>query len=374
MKKPDPNSLIAYTCSIVVMITAMAIFTKNIFPLIANNEELKHNLSLIDFDVNIIVQTICSYFLLILGALIASRSRVCWIASIFLLSTCLISNLLIAEHYHYTDITPILVALGLLTIFYRHFNLQLYLSYSFVLIGAFLVFVISYGTLGSYLLRDEFSNLQTLGDAFYFTIVTFSTVGFGDILPKTHLARYFVSSMIIIGLLVFTSGITFIGLVLNSKVKKLLTHFNKGKIGMTNHMILMGYNSIMTKILIESYEKKDIPYVVIDETSEIDSDRQLLLDQNKLLKTSYPGNHETLIQARLSEAKMVIVGFDRDADTIFAIMNIKEFLAEYTKRPKILARVFYRENIEKAKIVGADKVIAPHLMVADAIISYSIDD
>ena len=356
------------------MITAMAIFIKNIFPLIADNEEFRHNLTLIDFDINIIIQVICSYFLLILGAMLPFRARICWVASILLLLICLISNFLIAEHYHYTDITPIIVVLGLLFILYRHFNLPLYLSYGFVLIFAFLIFVIFYGTLGSYLLRNQFSNLQTLGDAFYFSIVTFSTVGFGDILPKTHLARYFVTSMIIIGLLMFTTGITFIGLILNSKVKKLLVHFNKGKIGMTNHMILMGYNSIMTKILIERYEREHIPFVVIDETTDIDSDRQLLMDQNKLLKTPYPGNHETLTQARISEAKMVFVSFDKDSDTVFAIMNIKDFLIGHTKRPKILARVFYRENIDKAKMVGADKVIAPHLMVADAIINYTMEN
>jgi|GEM_PF-1976170 len=363
------DKFIAHACSLIIIFTGIWIFGKNIFPLLSDNQQLQHNLSILSFDLNVTIQEICAYFLLVVGASLISRSRISWIVAIVFLIICLISNIVIARQFHYTDITPITTATCILLVCYKYFNKPLYLSYSFVFICAFIVFAICYGTFGSYILRSEFSNLETLGDAFYFSIVTFSTVGYGDILPKTHLARYFVSSMIVIGLIMFTSGITFIAFMINSKIKNMLVHFNKGKVAMTNHIVVIGYN-ILAKLLITRYNKEDIPYLVIDDLQELDSDRQLLLDNNKLLKSSYPGEAEVLAQARANEAKLIIVSFDRDADTIFALMNVHEYLQKFEQRPNVLARIIYQENIEKAKTVGADKVIAPHLMVADAIVDY----
>ncbi len=44
---------------------------------------------------------------------------------------------------------------------------------------------LAYGVIGSYLLRGEFHGIQTWTDAIYYTFETYSTVGYGDILPGT---------------------------------------------------------------------------------------------------------------------------------------------------------------------------------------------
>ncbi|WP_325100629.1 ion channel [Francisella tularensis] len=49
----------------------------------------------------------------------------------------------------------------------------------------------SYSVLGLYYLRDEFDGIKNISDAVYFTIVTFSTVGYGDIHPITEEAKLF---------------------------------------------------------------------------------------------------------------------------------------------------------------------------------------
>ena len=47
-----------------------------------------------------------------------------------------------------------------------------------------------------------FTEPMTRTDALYFTLTTFTTVGFGDITPKTELARVLVMFQMLIGLLV----------------------------------------------------------------------------------------------------------------------------------------------------------------------------
>ncbi len=62
-----------------------------------------------------------------------------------------------------------------------------------------------YGTVGAYTLRHGFTQDLTLFDAFYYAIVTMSTVGYGDIAPVTLEARIFTVSLIVVGVGSFTA-------------------------------------------------------------------------------------------------------------------------------------------------------------------------
>lgn len=64
---------------------------------------------------------------------------------------------------------------------------------------AALIGVQIYGTIGAYALRHEFNRSLSVVDAFYYTIVTVSTVGYGDIVPETLAARLFAVSLIVVG-------------------------------------------------------------------------------------------------------------------------------------------------------------------------------
>lgn len=359
---------IGILCGILVMSCAVIAFISNIYPLLNDNYRLAHNISNPRFVAILITREVLAYMLLVFGIALTGRSRVVWWISIILLILNFTSN--IVSHGMPLHLPLIIVTLFILLLNFRIFDQQLYLSYGFVFISAFVIFALVYGVFGSYFLRSQFINLKTLNDAVYFTLVTYSTVGYGDIFPLTAGAKNFVISMIVMGLVMFTSGITLIVYALNNKIRKILFHLNKGKVSMTNHIVFVGYG-IFTKILIERYRKSGLEFIVIDSGKNMDTDRQFLQEQDLLLISPYPGNKDTLIRARLEEARIVIVSFEQDSDTIFAIMNVAEFLKEVNPRPRIVARVYYEENISKALAVGADEIVAPHLMAADRIMALS---
>ena len=63
-----------------------------------------------------------------------------------------------------------------------------------------LAFILLYGTTGFLLIGDQFQpNISTPIQALYHTVVTVSTVGYGDFLPVTESARVFTVSTILLG-------------------------------------------------------------------------------------------------------------------------------------------------------------------------------
>jgi len=64
----------------------------------------------------------------------------------------------------------------------------------------FMIFFISSG-LFFYVENTLNPNVQTFGDAFYFTVVTLSTVGFGDIIPMSEAGKWVTVLMILSGII-----------------------------------------------------------------------------------------------------------------------------------------------------------------------------
>ncbi len=76
-------------------------------------------------------------------------------------------------------------------------RLQLFITLFFI--------VAAIGTVGFMMLED-----LSFADAFYYNIVTMSTVGYGDIHPTTQAGRIFAVLLIVMG------GATFLGVIANA--------------------------------------------------------------------------------------------------------------------------------------------------------------
>ena len=69
--------------------------------------------------------------------------------------------------------------------------------------------LIMYATFGAYYLGAQFKpRIADLVTAFYYAMVTMSTVGYGDIVPSTPQARLFALSVIVLGVAVFATLLT----------------------------------------------------------------------------------------------------------------------------------------------------------------------
>lgn len=358
-------NVIAKLSSLLLAINAGLIFTLDVLPILINhpNSDLIYT-SKVGFQ--IFFQIINSYLLLFFGLLLSSRSKKIWQIVLVLMLIACVCNVFLWTNYLVVLITLLLFCIIAAT--YKVYDQDLFISYGFIFFGGLLIFALLYGVIGVYLLRTDFNGVKSLHDALYFCIVTYSTVGYGDIYPITNVAKYFVISMIMVGIVIFTSSITLIVYSMNIILRKVLNNINKGKIGMSDHIVLIGYG-ILAKILIQQYRKDQKEFLVLDTETNFDYDRQVLFDEKRLLVSPYMGHVETLLRSQAELAEKIIIAFDTDEATIFATMNIREYLESknLTKMPIIISRILYQENIGKAKRAGADNVVSPHLLTAERI-------
>lgn len=231
-----------------------------------------------------------------------------------------------------------------------------------VFIGGF-TWVLAYGTFGCYLLRDNFSGIHSLHDAFYYTIVTYATVGDNKIYPITDISKNFVISMIIFGLSSFAMFGSFVIYNVVNHIQKIINKVQGGKINMKNHVIICGY-SVITELLIHKYMQSNISFILLDNNQhyELNDDKD-----GNFLFVSVPNRTESLLKANIEHCKMVIASSDLDSENILAAVNASRLKEKFNKDFKIVVRLLYEDNFSVAKLNGATDIISPTLMAANAI-------
>ncbi len=127
--------------------------------------------------------------------------------------------------------------------------------------------VLLYGMIGTYVLGQSGNfnvHISSWLQALYFTVVTMSTVGYGDIVPVTKLGMSFVIILIIAGLSIFISAITILsGELLSSRFESVYSGFsNFDRKKLNKHIVLIGYDAI-NSMLAERLRKIGRNFVII---------------------------------------------------------------------------------------------------------------
>ena len=255
-----------------------------------------------------------------------------------------------------TAILSLLLIAGLI-LFRRRFNMpsEEKVGYGQVIAWASVLFALGYGVVGSYVLRAQFDGIETWTDALYFTLVTYSTLGFGDILPKSSNARIFVVSMIPIGIGSFITALTvLLGPAIEKRLKgvlRIMKGFQK-----TDHVVICGYSNV-SESAIDELQRRGAPYVIVETRQDL---ALHLGSKGHDVIMGDPTRRETLERANIGSALALIAAFDSDSVNILIAVTTKE-IRESTKgcRLRIVVRVEDEENVMKAKRVGADEVISP---------------
>jgi voltage-gated potassium channel len=224
------------------------------------------------------------------------------------------------------------------------------------------VFII--GITGTYLIghyENGFSvPINSVFTAAYFTVITISTIGYGDIVPVTSLARLFVMLLIIVGLGVFLSAITFVSSeFVNSRVSNLTGKLNPfEKRMMKDHVILVGSDSVNLRMA-EKLKEKNIRFVLISSNKEIVE--QLRAEEGYKAFVAEETDEEALRQFEFGKAKSIIIDMRDKSHMVYAILLIRNL----TEKSKIVAIARSQEEERHIRSMGAGiGIISPSEMVS----------
>jgi voltage-gated potassium channel len=228
---------------------------------------------------------------------------------------------------------------------------QLNLSRLYLALGL-LVFSFAVGVAGFMGLEN-----YSLVDAFYMTVITASTVGFGEVHPLSDLGRLFTSFYILFNLLVVAY-----------LVSVLTTYIFDGELRHLFRMIRADQEikSFRDHVIVCGFGRNG--YKAYDELRHSGT-RAVVVEQNQaLLNAAAEAGHRqipavlgdattetALRQAGIEHARALITALPKDADNVFVALTARELNPHIT----IIARASARSSVSKLISAGANSVVMP---------------
>ncbi|MDE2481531.1 MAG: NAD-binding protein [bacterium] len=276
--------------------------------------------------------------LMICGVGLFWRLRTPWAFAI-LLSVITIGVDIFRHQWNASLVGPVLIFLGL--IFYNaHFQRRA-LAASIVVSLLSVATVVAYGTVGTFLLGNGFRPaIVNASTAFYFTMVTLSTVGYGDIVPVTTQARLLTVSLIVFGIAIFAAAIaTTLGPVITTEFSRVFGGKEKD-VETSDHVIVVGDGDIAEHTAAELTASGHRVVRIVDVERALDA--------------------QALGDANIARATMVVAACSDDSKNAVISLIAKDL----NPKIRVIAVAGSTGGLRRLKLAHADAVFAPSVLGA----------
>lgn len=292
------------------------------------------------------------FFLLLNAYLLKRGFRVGWYGALLLLPLSAIQGLIQASILSLPLILLSLAAMPTVAINRPTFQRPLTLTTTQIAAAIAIVGALAYGTFGAFALRDQFAAVDTLLDAFYYTVITASTVGYGDAVPVTQMARLFSLTVVLFATASFAFALgTLLAPLIESRFASVLGRMTESELeSLEDHVLVLGVGDL-TEAILDSLEETT-EYVVV-EADEAEGSR--LRQKGHRILEGTGTDEATLRRARIERARAVIVATEDDANDVLAILTARDVAPDV----HIVAAASNTENVTKMRNAGANSVISP---------------
>lgn len=219
----------------------------------------------------------------------------------------------------------------------------------FVIAAALLCALVAGGTIGYSLVEG-----WTIGESVYMTLITVTTVGFGEVRPLSPAGQRFTILLILFGL--FTAGYAataVVGYVFEGQIvrtvkeRRLLRQLRRLK----NHYIVCGAGDVGREAVRE-LQRSGARFVVVDRDPE---SSELSRDESVPMVIGDAVSDEVLLEAGVERAAGLISALPQDEQNVFVALTARQHNPELV----IVAQAAEESTISKLQKAGADRVISP---------------
>jgi len=232
-----------------------------------------------------------------------------------------------------------------------------------LILAVFTVFLVDRGGL-----RDNIDGQVSVIDVIYFTMITISTVGYGDIVPASDAARL-IDAFFVTPVRIFV-WLIFIGTAYQLLIQRLLEEWRMTRLQreLEDHVIVCGFGHsgsiAAAELLLRGWSCERI--TVIDQDADV---------LQRAAAAGYIGLHgdasseELLKVAGVARAHAVIVSVGRDDTAVLIVLTVREV----AKSVRVIASVAEQENAKLVRSSGANVIVSPPrfggYLLADAVTS-----
>lgn len=194
------------------------------------------------------------------------------------------------------------------------------------LVGIALGFIVIYVLMLSFLISVESESpnatIKDFDDALWFSIVTLTTVGYGDMIPVTQTGKLFGSIFLLFSLGFYGVLIGQISTIMNT-VKE-----NK-RLGMngtnfTNHVVMIGWSDFGKAVADQLIAAGRSVAIVTKEKDNIDIIHEYYASKNVFTLFSDYNNFEYLNKLNVKESSIIFVNLNDDTEKLVYILNMKK--------------------------------------------------
>lgn len=290
--------------------------------------------------------------MLIMAAGLLWRSRLAWTMALLLALTGA-ASLLLGQHAQ-PRLLLVYFALMLAALFaaWRQFDRSSVAASTLFAVTS-VVMLLMYAAFGAYYLGADFKPpITDLVTALYYSMVTMSTVGYGDITPQTPETKLFTVSVIVLGVAVFATSLTaVIAPMVSNSLKRIVTR--KGtRMRRENHFVVIGAGSLAVNSARELARRgHPVTRILREAPDDIDSrDTDIVVGD--------PSNVDVLREAGADRAEAVLAMLVDDSENAFVILAVKELEGN----ARTVAAVNDAEHLSRVKLAQPDVVISPQVL------------
>jgi voltage-gated potassium channel len=197
-------------------------------------------------------------------------------------------------------------------------------------------------------------------DALYMTVITITTVGFGEVQPLDPQAKIFTIFLILTSVIIVGYALTIITEFIISKndISELKQKKMQKKIdALSNHIVICGFgrNGKQAAKKLLTHKRS---FVVVESNKEIIDKHQ---NEDILFVLGNANEDEVLQLAGIERAECLISALPNDSDNVFVVLSARQM----NNTARIISRASNESSYSKLKLAGANNVILPDKIGGD---------
>ena len=201
-------------------------------------------------------------------------------------------------------------------------------------------------------------------DGFYMTLITITTVGFGEIRPLSNSGRLFTVFLIFGGIAIFTyASTTLVQYFASGELRAMLLERRRRLMltQLVDHYIVCGFGRVGKHVVAE-LERQSKQFVIIDsDEATVEQCRQL--GYNVISGDGADDN--ILEQAGIYRARSLITSVSADAQNVFIVLTARSMCPDLI----IISRANSDDAEPKLRRAGATQVIVPYAISGRRMVS-----